>query len=128
VTESITQILVRWSDGDPAAINELMPLVYDELRRLARSHLRRERHNFTLQPTALVHEAYLRLVDQKQVNWENRAQFFGLAARLMRNILVDHAASDARPSGRAWITQSRSARLTASTSGQRLICWRLTAR
>src|SRR5580765_4596970 len=68
-----------------------MPLVYDELRRLARGHLRRERDDHTLQPTALVNEAYLRIVDQTRVSWENRAQFFGLAAHLMRNILVDYA-------------------------------------
>ncbi len=88
---SITQLLLRWSEGDAAAREELMPLVYDELRRLAGRYLRRERANHTLQPTALVNEAYLRLIDQHQVAWQNRAQFFGLAAKLMRNILVDHA-------------------------------------
>jgi RNA polymerase sigma factor (TIGR02999 family) len=72
-------------------MEQLMPLVYDELRRLARGHLRHEQHQISLQPTALVHEAYLRLADQPQVNWENRAQFYGFAAKLMRNILVDHA-------------------------------------
>ena len=70
-----------------------MPLVYEELRRLAARYLRRERSNHTLQPTALVNEAYLRLIDQQKVEWQNRAQFFGLAAKLMRNILVDHARS-----------------------------------
>lgn len=73
------------------AREKLLPLVYDELRRLARSYLRRERDNHTLQPTALVHEAYLRMVEQSEVSWQSRAQFFGLAATMMRNILVDHA-------------------------------------
>src|SRR5258707_4239193 len=93
VPEGITQLLLKWSNGDSSAREKLMPLVYDELRRLARKYLRRERANHTLQPTALVNEAYLRLVDQQKVEWQNRAQFFGLAARLMRNILVDHARS-----------------------------------
>lgn len=87
----ITVLLLKWSKGDSSAREELMPLVYGELRRLAARYLRRERVNHTLQPTALVNEAYLRLVDQQKVEWQNRAQFFGLAARLMRNILVDHA-------------------------------------
>ena len=91
--ESISQLLLRWSDGDSLAREKLMPLVYNELRRLARKYLRHERANHTLQPTALVNEAYLRLVDQHSVLWQNRAQFFGLAAKLMRNILVDHARS-----------------------------------
>jgi RNA polymerase sigma factor (TIGR02999 family) len=90
VAEEITQLLLKWSGGDQSALDELMPLVYDELRRLARSFLRRHAHQQTLQPTALVHEAYLRMVNQQQVNWQSRAQFFGLAARVMRNLLVDH--------------------------------------
>src|SRR5574341_1163168 len=90
MAESITQMLLRWSDGDQAALDQLLPLVYDELRRLATSFLRRQPFHHTLQPTALVHEAYLRMVDQQRVSWENRAQFFGLAATLMRRILVDH--------------------------------------
>jgi RNA polymerase sigma factor (TIGR02999 family) len=89
--EGITQLLVKWSDGDKSALDELMPLVYDELRRLARSYLRSQRQSHTLQPTALVHEAYVRLIDQKNVSLQNRAQFFGLAAASMRSILVDHA-------------------------------------
>src|SRR5438132_6092631 len=93
VPDSITGLLLKWSGGDPAALEKLMPLVYNELRRLAARYLRRERANHSLQPTALVNEAYLRLVDQQKVEWQNRAQFFGLAARLMRNILVDHARS-----------------------------------
>ncbi len=87
----ISQLLLHWSDGDQSARAKLLPLVYDELRRLARHYLRRERVNHTLQPTALVHEAYLRLIEQQHVSWQTRAQFFGLAATLMRNILVDHA-------------------------------------
>jgi RNA polymerase sigma factor (TIGR02999 family) len=89
--QSITQLLVKWSDGDKTALDELMPLVYEALRKLAASYLRRERNNHSLQPTALVHEAYVRLVDQQTASWQNRAQFFGMAAKLMRNILVDHA-------------------------------------
>jgi RNA polymerase sigma factor (TIGR02999 family) len=91
MSNEITQLLQRWSSGDQSAVDELMPLVYNELRRLAKSYLRRERNVFTLQPTALVHEAYLRLIGQQNMSWQNRAQFFGLAAKLMRNILVDHA-------------------------------------
>lgn len=91
MAHEISQLLVHWSDGDATAREKLLPLVYDELRRLARHYLSRERVNHTLQPTALVHEAYLRMIGQHQVSWQNRAQFFGLAATLMRNILVDHA-------------------------------------
>ncbi len=91
--ESITDLLLKWSGGDTTALEQLMPLVYDELRRLAVRYLRRERDNHSLQPTALVNEAYLRLVDQQKVEWQSRAQFYGLAARVMRNILVDHARS-----------------------------------
>jgi RNA polymerase sigma factor (TIGR02999 family) len=89
--ESITQLLAKWSTGDQSALEELMPLVYNELRRLASAYLRRERAGHTLQPTALVNEAYLKLVDQKNARWQNRAQFYGIAAQLMRRILVDHA-------------------------------------
>ena len=91
--ENITDLLLKWSGGDATALEQLMPLVYDELRRLAVRYLRRERDNHSLQPTALVNEAYLRLVDQQKVEWQSRAQFYGLAARVMRNILVDHARS-----------------------------------
>jgi len=89
----VTQLLIRWSNGHGEALTELTPLVYDELRRLANHYLRRERPDHTLQPTALVHEAYLRLVDQTNVRWQNRAHFFGIAANLMRQILVNHALS-----------------------------------
>ncbi len=89
--EGVTQLLVDWSKGDQAALDKLMPLVYSELRRLATNYLRRERVGHTLQPTALVNEAYLKLIDQKHARWQNRAQFFGISAQLMRRILVDHA-------------------------------------
>jgi len=87
----VTQLLIDWSKGDQAALDQLMPLVYSELRRLASNYLRRERQGHTLQPTALVNEAYLKLVDQRSAKWQNRAQFFGISAQLMRRILVDHA-------------------------------------
>lgn len=87
----ITQILSELKDGDQNALDELLPLVYDELRRLAHSYLRNERSNHTLQPTALVHEAYLRLLGQKEIEWQNRAHFFGVSARLMREILIEYA-------------------------------------
>jgi RNA polymerase sigma-70 factor (ECF subfamily) len=89
--EGVTQLLNEWGAGDRAALDRLVPLVFDELRRLAHSYLRRERADHTLQPTALVNEAYLRLVNQQGVRWQSRAHFFGIAANLMRQILVDHA-------------------------------------
>jgi len=87
----VTALLVNWSNGDSRALDELMPLVYAELRRLAGSYLRRERSTHTLQSTALVNEAFLRLVNQQDVQWRNRAHFFGIAAQMIRRILVDHA-------------------------------------
>jgi len=87
----VTQLLLAWSEGDENALNELIPLVYEELRRLAKSHMRRERPGHTLQTTALANEAYLRLVDARHVQWQSRAHFFAIAARLMRQILVDFA-------------------------------------
>ena len=90
-TEQVTQLLIDWSNGDKAAVDKLIPLVYDELRRLARYYMRRERAGATLQTTALVNEAYMRLVDQKNVQWQNRAHFFAIAAQLMRRILIDRA-------------------------------------
>jgi RNA polymerase sigma-70 factor, ECF subfamily len=89
----INQLLEEWSDGDLEARDALIPLVYDELRSLAASYLRRERSDHTLQPTALVHEAFLRLVEQKNVNWQGKRHFFGSVAQLMRRILVDYARS-----------------------------------
>ena len=91
VSENVTQLLIEISNGDREAVDLLLPVIYDELRKLAANYLRRERPDHTLQPTALVHEAYLRLVDQTRVNWQNRAHFFGIAAQIMRRLLVDHA-------------------------------------
>ena len=87
----ITEVLKAWSDGDATAPEKLMPLVYEELRRLARNYLARERGDHTLQATALVHEAYLRLADETRLDWKDRAHFYGIAAGAMRRILVDHA-------------------------------------
>jgi len=91
--KDVTQLLVHWGKGDKQALDRLMPLVYDELHRMASRYLRRERQGHTLQTTALINEAYLRIVDQDRVNWQNRAHFFGVAAQMMRRILVDHARS-----------------------------------
>jgi RNA polymerase sigma-70 factor, ECF subfamily len=87
----ITQLLFEWSEGSQAALDKLYPLVYEELRRMAHRYLRHERKGHTLQTTALINEAYLRLVDQKQVHWANRSHFFGISAQIMRRILIDHA-------------------------------------
>lgn len=91
VSTELTALLVQWSRGDPAALERLLPMIYDECRRIASRQLRHEHREHTLDPTALVHEAYLRLVDQRNATWENRAQFFGVVARVMRRILVDYA-------------------------------------
>lgn len=90
-SQDITEILRSWSGGNHIAADQLFPIVYDELRRLAKGYLRQERSGHTLQPTALVHEAYMRLIDQTRVSWENRTHFYGIAAQMMRRILVDHA-------------------------------------
>ena len=87
----ITRMLLELTDGNEEVVNQILPHIYDELRRLASSYLRRERSNHTLQPTALVHEAYMKLIDQSRVKWQNRAHFFGIAAQVMRRILMDHA-------------------------------------
>ncbi|MEO7166678.1 MAG: sigma-70 family RNA polymerase sigma factor [Spartobacteria bacterium] len=89
--EAVTQVLLEWNLKGSDAAERLMPLVYDELRRLARHYLQKERSDHTLQATGLVHEAYLRMVDQTSTTWQNRAQFFGVAAQIMRRVLVDHA-------------------------------------
>src|SRR5438128_1105997 len=91
MSSDVTQLLESWSHGDGQALERLTPLVYEELRQLAGYYLRRERPGHTLQSTALVHEAYLRLVGQREVQWRNRAHFFGVAAQMIRRILVDHA-------------------------------------
>ena len=88
---NVTNLLLRWGDGDREALDALTPLVYDELRKLASRYLRRERPDHTLSSTALVHEAYMKLIDQRHVQWQNRNQFFGLASEMIRRILVDHA-------------------------------------
>src|SRR5215467_6916548 len=100
----VTQLLLRWSEGDASARDRLIPLVYSELHKLASAYLRRDQRDATLQPTALVNDAYLRLVAQANVSWESRAQFFGLASTLMRNILVDHARRQdaAKRGGQNW--------------------------
>lgn len=89
--EDVSELLIAWNDGDKAALDKLMPLVYVELRKLAHRHMRHERPDHLLQTTALISEAYLRLVDQKRAHWQNRAQFFGVASQLVRRILVDEA-------------------------------------
>jgi len=90
-SHEITRMLHQWSGGNREALDELLPLVYGELHKQAARYLRRERQDHTLQPTALINEAYLKLIDQREVSWENRAHFFGIAAQMMRRILVDHA-------------------------------------
>lgn len=123
-SQNLTQLLAAWSDGDQAALEELLPLVNAELRRLAGHYMRRESPGHTLQTSALVNEAYLRLIDQQQVQWQNRAHFFGIAAQLMRRILIDHArkAQYAKRGGgavqvsldeAAAVTEARSAELLA---------------
>lgn len=94
--QNVTQLLLAWSQGDAAALEHLLPLVDAELRRLAHAYMRRENPDHTLQTSALINEAYLRLVDQQQVRWQNRAHFFGITAQLMRRILLDHARGHAR--------------------------------
>jgi RNA polymerase sigma factor (TIGR02999 family) len=89
--QRVTQLLASWSSGDLAALDELMPLVYEELRRLAHHYISRERPGHTLQTSALINEAYIRLVDQQSIQWHDRAHFFGIAAKLMRQVLVDDA-------------------------------------
>jgi RNA polymerase sigma factor (TIGR02999 family) len=106
-TGVVTRLLRAWSDGNPHAQEELLPLVYSELRQRAAGHLRRDRRGHTLQPTALVHEAYLRLLGQRGVDWQSRMHFFALASRMMRRILVDHARARAaakRPDGALRVT------------------------
>lgn len=102
LSRQVSELLANWNKGDAEAREALMPLVYDELRKLAAFHLRRERSDHTLQPTALVHEVYLRLAEQKNVRWQDKGHFFGVTAQLMRRILVDYARShmaDKRGSG-----------------------------
>jgi RNA polymerase sigma factor (TIGR02999 family) len=92
-TDEVTVLLLEWSNGDKSALEKLIPLVYDELRRMARQYMRRERPGHTLQSAALVNEAYVKLIDCSRVDWQNRAHFFAVAAQLMRRVLIDHARS-----------------------------------
>lgn len=96
LTERVTDLLIAWNDGDPSALDRLIPLVEGELRRLAHRHMRRESPAHTLQTTALVNEVYLKLVDQSRAHWHNRAHFFSIAAQIMRRILVDYARRNLR--------------------------------
>ncbi len=117
--QDVTQLLVDWRNGDESALNQLMPLVQDELHRLAKRYMSHERPNHTLQATALVNEAYLRLAGQAPVEWQNRAHFFGIAAQVMRHLLVDHARSrqtSKRGSGAQQITLDESAAVMPETS------------
>ncbi|MBS1797787.1 MAG: sigma-70 family RNA polymerase sigma factor [Acidobacteria bacterium] len=91
MAEDVTKLLLDWSNGEKSAVDRLLPIVYNELRRVAANLIRNERDDHTLQPTALVHEAYLKLIGQEDVKWDSRVQFFAFSARVMRNILVDHA-------------------------------------
>ena len=121
----VTRLLRAWSEGNPHAEEKLLPIVYDELRRRAAGHLRRDRRDHTLQPTALVHEAYLRLLGQREVDWQSRAHFFALASRMMRRILVDHARARAaakRPDGALRVTLDASSRALIP-AGAISSCW-----
>ena len=112
-SESVTELLVQWSHGDQTALEKLTPLVYDELHRLAANYLRNQRPDHTLQATALVHEAYLQLLDLKQIEWNSRAHFIGLAAQMMRCVLVDHARkrmAEKRGGGAVKVSLSRAQR------------------
>ncbi len=112
----VTELLLRWSDGDQQAFGELVPIVYQELRQLARYHLSRERPGDTMQPTSLVHEAYLRLVDQNRMQWNSRAHFFGAAAEVMRRVLVDRARErNAQKRGSGQVPESLEVALGLST-------------
>jgi RNA polymerase sigma-70 factor, ECF subfamily len=120
--EEMTQLLVAWSKGDREALEKLMPLVYDELHRMASNYLRGERPDHILQTTALVHEAYIRLIDSQNVQWQDRAHFFAISAQLMRRILVSHARSQlaAKRGGRGYrLTLSEAADLSVEPSQER---------
>lgn len=118
MTRRITHLLKEWSDGDQQALEDLAPLVYDELRQQAARYLRKERPNHSLQATALIHEAFLRLIDVKEVEWQNRAHFFAIAANLMRRILVDHARkrdAEKRGGSQIWLTLDESLAVAQET-------------
>ena len=115
----VTELLLQWSSGSEAALQRLMPLVYEECRRIAARQMRGERVEHTLSPTALVNELYLRLVDQQRTTWSNRAQFFGIAAQLMRRVLVDHARArlaEKRDGGRLMVSLEAAGNVAAPSS------------
>jgi RNA polymerase sigma factor (TIGR02999 family) len=117
----VTQLLIDWSNGKQDAVEPLFPLVYEELRRLAHRYMRRERPGHTLQTTAVVHEAYLRLIDQNHVQWQNRAHFFAIAAHMMRRILITHAQSHAyakRGGGALKVSLDEAAILSQARAGE----------
>src|SRR2546423_1830935 len=119
----ITRLLIDWSNGSQEALEDLFPLVYEELRRLAHYYMNRERPGHTLQTTAVVHEAYLRLIDQKHVQWQNRAHFFAIAAQMMRRILITHAQSHAyvkRGGGALKVSLDEAAILSQERAGELL--------
>jgi RNA polymerase sigma factor (TIGR02999 family) len=114
----VTELLVQWANGESSALDQLMPLVYDECRRIAARQMGHERDDHTLSPTALVNELYLRLVDQRRTTWTNRAQFFGIAAQLMRRVLVDHARArlaEKRNRGRLMVSLDAAGDVAAAT-------------
>ena len=125
--QEMTQLLTAWSEGDRSALDKLAPLIYAELHHLARRYMRRERPNHTLQTTALVNEAYVRLIDQRTVRWQNRAHFFAIAAQMMRRILIDYARKRASSKGggagklsledAAVLSEERAAELVALDEG-----------
>lgn len=118
---NVTQLLAAWCHGDQTAFNQLVPLVHDELRRVARHYMRGERVNHTLQPTALVNEAYLRLIDYRHVEWRNRAHFIAIASQAMRHLLVDHARTkrrEKRGGGRIFVTLDEAATQAAERSAE----------
>jgi RNA polymerase sigma factor (TIGR02999 family) len=120
----VTRLLQDWSDGRREALDQLLPLVYDELRRLAHRYLTRERPGHTLQTTALVHEAYLKLIDQRSVNWQNHGQFFAISAQAMRRILIDSArrrTSGKRGSGGPKVSLDEAATISAETANESLL-------
>lgn len=122
-SQSITQLLIEWRDGDQTALDRLIPLVHQELRRLAHRYLKQERREHTLQTTALVNEAYLKLVDHKGMHWQNRAHFFAVAAQAMRRILVDHARTRAalKRGGELAMTNLDEAATVADTQAAELL-------
>jgi len=119
--QGLTQLLIDWSNGSQDAVEQLFPIVYEELRRLAHRYMRRERPGHTLQTTAVVHEAYLRLIDQKHVQWQNRAHFYAIAAQMMRRILITHAQSHAyakRGGGTLKVSLDEAAILSQTRAGE----------